>query len=110
MTDPIGVRFISSAVKRDHRELEVLYKGLAQAVEEQDHDAVANLQARFCWELARHLVAVQLFIFPGTEARADAGNTVALRRRGELATVGLRPYEEESLVLADHIWATCIDT
>lgn len=83
----IGVRFVSDEVKRDHRELEILYKGLLQAVDECDDQAAAALQNHLSWELARHFVAMQLFVFPGTEQRADEGNRNALRRRGDLATV-----------------------
>lgn len=87
MSPPIGVRFVSDEIKRDHRELEILYKGLVQAVDECDDTAAAALQKQFGWELARHLVAMQLFVFPGTEQRADEGNGKALRRRDDLAAV-----------------------
>lgn len=87
MSPPIGVRFVSDEIKRDHRELEILYKGLIQAVDECDDAAAAALQNQFSWELARHLVAMQLFVFPGTEQRADEGNGKALRRRDDLAAV-----------------------
>lgn len=85
----IGVRFISHEVKRDHRDLEILYKGLMQAVDEGDMEAALQLQNQFGWELARHLIAVQLFIFPGTEQRAEQGNSNALRRKGELGCVSV---------------------
>lgn len=102
----IGVRFVSDEVKRDHRDLEELYKRLLQAVDDDGgggggggHDdqgsegtmtaTAALLQSRFSWELARHLVAMQLFVFPGTEQRADEGNGKALRRRGDLAAVSV---------------------
>lgn len=87
MSPPIGVRFVSDEIKRDHRDLEILYKGLILAVDECDDVAAAALQNQFSWELARHLVAMQLFVFPGTEQRADEGNGKALRRRGDLAAV-----------------------
>lgn len=87
MSPHIGVRFVSDEIKRDHRDLEILYKGLIQAVDECDDTAAAALQNQFSWELARHLVAMQLFVFPGTEQRADEGNGKALRRRGDLAAV-----------------------
>lgn len=90
MSPPIGVRFVSDEIKRDHRDLEILYKGLIQAVDECDDTAAAALQNQFSWELARHLVAMQLFVFPGTEQRADEGNGKALRRRGDLAAVSCR--------------------
>lgn len=83
----IGVRFVSDEIKRDHREFEILYKGLIQAVDEGDDTAAAALQGRLSWELARHLVAMQLFVFPGTEQRAGEGNGKALRRRGDMAVV-----------------------
>lgn len=83
----IGVRFVSDEIKRDHRDLEILYKVVVQAVDEGDDAASAGFKQQFCWELAVHLVAMQLFIFPGTNSRADAGNSVALRRRGNLALV-----------------------
>lgn len=83
----IGVRFVSDEIKRDHRDLEILCKGLVQAVDEGDDTAAEGLKEQFCWELARHLIAMQLLIFPGTNSRAEAGNSVALRRRGDLALV-----------------------
>lgn len=86
-TGPIGVRFVSDEVKRDHRDLEIVYKALAVAIGEGDDDAAARLQRRFCWELARHLVAMQLLIFPGTNRSAEGGNAVAVKRRGDLSTV-----------------------
>lgn len=83
----IGVRFVSDEIKHDHRDLEILYKGLLQAVDECDDEAAAALKNRLSWELARHLVAMQLLVFPGTEQRADEGNDKALRRRSDLVTV-----------------------
>ncbi|CAN8096119.1 unnamed protein product [Discula destructiva] len=83
----IGVRFISDEVKRDHRDLEMLYKGLIQAVDSSDDEAAMQLQNQYSWELARHLIAMQLFVFPGTEQRADGGNSNALKRREELAVI-----------------------
>lgn len=83
----IGVRFVSDEIKRDHRDLEILYKVIVQAVDEGDDAAATGFKEQFCWELAGHLVAMQLLIFPGTNSRADAGNSVALRRRGNLALV-----------------------
>lgn len=86
----IGVRFVSDEVKRDHRDLEILYKGLVQAMDDEDAEAAAKLQDRFAWDLARHLAATQLLICPGTESRADEGNERALKRREELAEVRTR--------------------
>lgn len=91
------MRFISDEVKRDHRDLEILYKGLIQAVDEGDDQTAVQLQDQFSWELARHLVAMQLFIFPGTEQRAEQGNGNALKRRGELAAVSTTKHLTHSL-------------
>ncbi|PSR81738.1 hypothetical protein BD289DRAFT_372283 [Coniella lustricola] len=99
----IGVRFVSHEVKRDHRDLEILYKAILHSIEEGDAQAAAQLQSRFAWDLARHLAALQLFIFPGTEKRANAGSEIARRRRGDLSKirdelltfVHLRPLSEE---------------
>lgn len=89
----IGVRFVSDEVKRDHRDLEILYKGLAQAIDEGDDQTTAELQNKFCWEIARHLIAMQLLIFPGTNSRADQGNVIAVRRRGDLAVVSRLSFD-----------------
>lgn len=83
----IGVRYVSDAVNRDHRDLEIIYKALAVAIDEGDDGAAARLQRQFCWELARHLVAMQLLIFPGTNRSAEMGNAVAVSRRSSLSVV-----------------------
>ncbi|KUI52751.1 hypothetical protein VP1G_00262 [Cytospora mali] len=81
----IGVRYVSDAVKCDHRTLERLYTTLADEVSPNDAPRQHELQQRFCWELARHLVAMNLFIFPGTTRRASQGNQNAMGRQKDFA-------------------------
>lgn len=98
----IGVRFVSDEIKRDHRDLEIVCKGLVQALDEGDDTAAQRLKEQFCWELARHLVAMQLLIFPGTNSRAEAGNSVAVRRREDLALVSESQFCEGRLTGHGH--------
>lgn len=101
----IGVRFVSDEVKRDHRDLETLLAALLQTYD--DHDVVdkastkndnddnlastrEKLQDRFCWGLVRHLVAMQLFVFPGTDSRAKEGSLAAGDRQRDSWEV--RPF------------------
>lgn len=93
----IGVRFVSDEVKRDHRDLENLLAGLTADNNHDDDDdktrdenaststtsQLGELQNRFCWGLVRHLIAMQLFVFPGTESRAKEGSLVAGNRQRE---------------------------
>ncbi|ROW15841.1 hypothetical protein VPNG_02474 [Cytospora leucostoma] len=81
----IGVRYVSDAVKRDHRSLEKLYATLSDTGSTDDAEHKRELQQRFCWELARHLVAMNLFIFPGTSRRASQGNRSAMDRQKDFA-------------------------
>lgn len=91
----IGVRFVSDAVKRDHRSLERLYTALLA-----DTDGVPDrrreLQRRLCWELARHLVAMNLFVFPGTTRRASQGNENARGRQQDFAVLRERLLDLEA--------------
>lgn len=100
----IGVRFVSDEAKRDHRDLENLLAGLINinhnTRDENASASVSNtttttsqlseLQNRFCWGLVRHLIAMQLFVFPGTESRAREGSLVAGNRQKESWVVSLR--------------------
>ncbi|ROW06165.1 hypothetical protein VMCG_04495 [Cytospora schulzeri] len=85
----VGVRYVSDAVKRDHRTLEKLYTTLGGGgggdSPPPDPELQRELQQRLCWELARHLVAMNLFIFPGTTRRASQGNQNAKDRQADLA-------------------------
>lgn len=81
----IGVRYVSDAVKRDHRSLERLYAALSDTGSTEGAEHKRALQQRFCWELARHLVAMNLFIFPGTSRRASQGNRNAMDRQEDFA-------------------------
>lgn len=98
----IGVRFVSDEAKRDHRDLEDVYQRMMASLttataahdgaggERNHHESqkvVSELQGRFCWGLARHLIAYQLFVFPGTESRAKEGSKVAVERKRDLALV-----------------------
>lgn len=82
----IGIRYISDAVKSDHRLLERLYASLTSSssptTSQKDQ---RTLCSRLSWELARHLVAMELFIFPGTAHRARQGNQAAQERQRDMA-------------------------
>lgn len=81
----IGIRYISDAVKSDHRLLERLYASLTSSsptTSQKDQRAPCS---RLSWELARHLVAMELFIFPGTAHRAKQGNQAAQERQRDMA-------------------------
>lgn len=87
LNSEIGLRFISDAIKRDHRDLEKLCASLSSAVLEpharEGEEVVEEVQKKLTWNLARHLVGMSLFVFPGTETRAAQGSEMALRRKGE---------------------------
>lgn len=102
----IGVRFVSDEVKRDHRDLETLLAALLQTY---DNDKANNnntntlastrekLQDRFCWGLVRHLVAMQLFVFPGTDSRAKEGSLAAGDRQRDSWEVRFSPLSPPPL-------------
>lgn len=81
----IGIRYISDAVKSDHRLLERLYTSLAASSSTSSPHSQRALCSRFAWELARHLVTMELFIFPGTAHRAKQGNHAAQDRQRDMA-------------------------
>lgn len=86
----VGVRYVSDAVKCDHRSLEKLYTSLLAADNASSPTGAGRqleLQQRFCWELARHLVAMNLFIFPGTTRRASQGSQSAKDRQKDFAVL-----------------------
>lgn len=89
----IGIRYISDAVKSDHRLLERLLAKLASpsstktpsTTTPDDDDHQRTLCPVLAWELARHIVAMELFIFPGTAHRAKQGNAAAQERQRDMA-------------------------
>jgi len=82
---PIGIRYISDAVKSDHRRLEKLHASLlATPATSSPESQRRALQSRLSWELARYLVAMDLFIFPGTNLRAKQGNQAARDRQRDM--------------------------
>lgn len=81
----IGIRYISDAVKRDHRLIERLHASLVSPPPNTDPDKQRALCSRLSWELARHLVAMELFIFPGTAHRAKQGSEAAQERQRDMA-------------------------
>lgn len=81
----IGIRYISDAVKSDHRLLERIQASLVSPSPGRTPDDQHALCSRLSWELARHLVAMELFIFPGTDHRAKQGNQAAQDRQRDMA-------------------------
>lgn len=92
----IGIRYISDAVKSDHRLLERLLERLLAKLSSSsstktpstttpDDDHQRALCPVLAWELARHIVAMELFIFPGTAHRAKQGNAAAQERQRDMA-------------------------
>lgn len=80
----IGIRYISDAVKSDHRLLEKILADLSSPTTTTAPGAHRALCSRLSWELARHLVAMELFIFPGTAHRAKQGSQAAQERQVEM--------------------------
>lgn len=112
----IGVRFVSDEVKRDHRDLETLLAALLQTYnDDHDHDddndnndntlasTREKLQDRFCWGLVRHLVAMQLFVFPGTDSRAKEGSLAAGDRQRDSWEVRFSPLPPPSPICAGYL-------
>lgn len=81
----IGIRYISDAVKSDHRLIERLHASLVSPPPNTTTDDQRALCSRLSWELARHLVAMELFIFPGTAHRAKQGSQAAQERQRDMA-------------------------
>lgn len=94
----IGIRYISDAVKSDHRLVERLLASLVSPPSATNPDKQRALCSRLSWELARHLVAMELFIFPGTAHRARQGNTAAQERQRDMAQLreALRTFSRAS--------------
>lgn len=81
----IGIRYISDAVKSDHRLIERLHASLVSPKPTTTPDHQRALCSQLSWEVARHLVAMELFIFPGTGHRAKQGNEAAQERQRDMA-------------------------
>lgn len=94
----IGIRYISDAVKSDHRLIERLHASLVPPQPTTDPENQRALCSRLAWELARHIVAMELFIFPGTAHRARQGNEAAQERQRDMAQLrdALRSFSEEA--------------
>lgn len=92
----IGIRYISDAVKSDHRLIERLHASLVSPRPNTDPENQHALCSRLAWELARHLVAMELFIFPGTAHRAKQGSEAAQERQRDMAQLrgALRSFSE----------------
>lgn len=92
----IGIRYISDAVKSDHRLLERIQASLASPPPDTTPDDQRALCSRLSWELARHLVAMELFIFPGTAHRAKQGSQAAQERQREMSQLreALRSFSQ----------------
>ncbi|KAL1852440.1 hypothetical protein Daus18300_012199 [Diaporthe australafricana] len=80
----IGIRYVSDAVKSDHRLLERIQASLSSPPATDSLEIRHALYSWLSWELARHIVAMELFIFPGTAHRAKQGNQAALDRQRDL--------------------------
>lgn len=81
----IGIRYISDAVKSDHRLIERLHASLVSPKPTTTPDHHRALCSQLSWEVARHLVAMELFIFPGTAHRAKQGSEAAQDRQRDMA-------------------------
>lgn len=92
----IGIRYISDAVKSDHRLIERLHASLVSPPPNTDPENQRALCSRLAWELARHLIAMELFIFPGTAHRAKQGSEAAQERQRDMAQLrgALRSFSE----------------
>lgn len=81
----IGIRYISDAVKSDHRLIERLHASLVSPKPTTTPEHQHALCSQLSWEVARHLVAMELFIFPGTAHRAKQGSEAAQERQRDMA-------------------------
>lgn len=85
MHNGIGIRYVSDPVRRNHRVLENIYKRIANnATEAADLPAC---QQQFVWELARHITAERLVIYPVIEKKAKDGRGIARKRHQEHQSV-----------------------
>lgn len=81
----IGIRYISDAVKSDHRLIERLHASLVSPKPTTTAEHQHALCSQLSWEVARHLVAMELLIFPGTAHRAKQGSEAAQERQRDMA-------------------------
>ena len=72
---------ISTAIAKDHRELETYYNNILEAP---DNDTATRWQNQFTWELARHSIAEELVVYPAFEKYlGDNGHIMAEKDREE---------------------------
>jgi len=72
---------ISSAIKKDHREIEKYSQNILNA---KDDDEATRWQNQFVWELARHSIAEELVVYPALEKLLGAeGENRAEKDRAE---------------------------
>ena len=83
---------ITSAIKKDHREIQEYYQNILDA---SDNDTATRWQNQFVWELARHSIAEELVVYPAFEKNlGDKGHQIAEKDRTEHQTV--RPCQLRS--------------
>lgn len=74
------MRRISDTIKNDHRELEACYEKIVGLI---DQDEKAAWRNEFAWELARHLYAEELVIYPAVEKKLQNGKDLVRRGRSK---------------------------
>jgi hemerythrin superfamily protein len=75
---------ISDTIKNDHRELEACYEKIVGLV---DPDEKALWQNQFAWELARHVDAEELLVYPAVEKKVPNGKEFVQQYRKKHQTV-----------------------
>lgn len=90
---PRHLSALTSAIKRDHRDLESHYNNIMCSNPTSDPDTAARWQNQFVWTLARHSVAEELVVYPAFEKHipSGAGKAMADKDRGEHQNVGPPP-------------------
>ena len=72
---------ISSAITKDHREIEKYCQNILNATND---DEATRWQNQFVWELARHSIAEELVVYPALEKHLGSkGHDLAEKDRSE---------------------------
>jgi hemerythrin superfamily protein len=75
---------VCDTIRNDHLELEACYEKIVGLI---DPDEKAVWQNQFAWELARHLHAEELLIYPAVEKKLHNGKELVHQDRDKHQTV-----------------------
>lgn len=77
---------VSSAIMKDHREIESYYNTITKST---DPDERTRFQNLFTWELARYCISEELVVHPALEKYVKDGQSLAKKDRDQHQKVKL---------------------